>query len=230
MMLSSPPCMGHNLFRWSVLGGVAFLFSLPTPGTFARTLHQEAIAYRAQGYEAQQRGDQSTAFTFYQKATILDPAYAAPQNDLGILLEEAGRLEEAERAYQRALALDPTYLDAHANLAMLDERLGRKEQAIQHWLKRFELGNPEDPWTVRAKERLIEAGLGPILSGDQQINSLEHILKILPSLDEMEEAASRMRADAHAQYQHVVSRELSSHAQSLREFHAVTSEHENWHR
>ena len=229
-MLSSRRCGYDNLFRWSVVGGVAFLLSLPSPIILARTLRQEATAYRAQGYDAQRRGDQPTAFTFYQKAIILDPFYAAPHNDLGILLEAAGRLEEAEHSYQRALELDPTYVDAHANLAMLYERLGRNEQAIDHWLKRFELGNPDDPWTLRAKERLTKAGLGAVISGDQQIESMEHLLETLPALDELQDTAARTRAAAKARYQPVVGKEFSAHAQSLKEFHAVTQEHGDWHR
>jgi len=220
--------MHRNLFR--IVGGVAFLLSLPQPVAFARNLRQEASTYRAQGFEAQRHGDPSTAFTFYQKAIVLDPMYAAPHNDLGILLEESGRLEEAQRSYQRALALDPAYVDAHANLAMLYERRGQQEHAIYHWLKRYELGHPQDPWTLRAKERLIAAGLGPLLEGAQQVNSMQRIFDMLPSLNEMQDAAARARADANATYQLTVDQEFVSHAQSVKEFRAVTSEHGDWQR
>lgn len=227
-MLLSRRCMYHSFFR--IVGGVAFLLNLPQPAAFARHLRQEASAYRAQGYEAQRHGDPATALTFYQKAIVLDPMYAAPHNDLGILLEEAGRVEEAQRSYHRALVLDPTYVDAHANLAMLYERLGQRDQAIYHWLKRYELGHPQDPWTLRAKERLTEAGLGPLLEGAQQVSSIQRVFDLLPSLNAMQDAAARARADANATYQPVVDQEFLSHAQSIKEFRAVTSEHGEWHR
>jgi len=167
---------------------------------------------------------------YYQKAIALDPLYAAPHNDMGILLEETGRLEEAQRSYEHALVIDPDYVDAHANLAILYERLGQNERALYHWLKRYELGHPQDPWTLRAKERLTAAGLGALLEGKQQISSVQRIFDLLPELREMQDAAARARADANATYRPTVDRELRSHAQSLREFHAVTSEQGDWHR
>ena len=182
---------------------LAYLF-LVIPKTFvfaAGTLREEAASYRQQGYDAQQRGDQTTALSLYQKAAALDPAYPTPLNDMGILLEREGRLQEAEQAYQQALAVNPEYVEAHANLAMLYERLGDKEKAIYYWMKRYELGQPSDAGTLRAEERLLALG----------------ILKSHPGL----------KGGLYSR-QRVAAQEFESHLQSMKEFHQVTGAHGDW--
>lgn len=181
--------------------GLACLVFLPNAIAVAAGLRDEAISYRIQGYEAQRRGDKASALSNYQKAAALDPTYPTPHNDAGVLLEEAGRLQEAEQAYQHALSLNPNYLEAHGNLAMLYERMGQKEKAIYHWMKRYQLGDPYDPWTARAEERLVALG----------------VLKNYPGLKG--KIYTRRR---------VVGDELQSQAQSLEEFHAITEEHGDW--
>lgn len=135
---------------------IVLLFAMPLS---ASTLREEAVNYRVEGYEAHRRGDGIGAMTGYKKAAALDPQYATPHNDMGVILEEQGQMEGARDAYQKALLIDPNYLEAHANLAMLYERLGEKEKAIYHWLKRYQLGEPYDSWTTRAEDRLVALGV-----------------------------------------------------------------------
>ena len=193
--------MFRSFIKQTVLAGLAFRLIIPTCPAAASNLREEAITYRIQGYEAQRRGDAGTALSLYQKATALDPSYPTPYNDVGVLLEEQGRLEEAERSYRQALTLNPNYLEAHANLAMLYERMGQKEKAIFHWMKRYQLGDPYDPWTARAEERLVALG----------------VLKTYPGMKGAIYARRRL-----------VDQELQSHAKSLEEFHAVTEEQGDW--
>ena len=181
--------------------GLAFLLILPSATVFAGGLREEAVSYRLQGYEAQRRGDKAEALSFYQKAAALDPTYPTPHNDVGILLEEQGQLDQAEQAYRQALELNPNYLEAHANLAMLYEHTGQKEKAIYHWMKRYQLGDPYDPWTARAEERLVALG----------------VLKTYPGLKGRIYTRRRL-----------VDQELQAHNQSLEEFHAVTEAHDHW--
>ena len=148
-----------------------------------------------QGYERQQQGDWAGALSLYQKAAALDPSYASPQNDLGVAYEEMGRVGDARTAYEQALALDPKFLQAHANLAMLYERIGEKEKAIFHWLKRYQMGEPSDPWTNRAEERLAALG----------------VLQQYPGL----------KGQLYTR-RHRVEQEFEAHEQSLKEYHAIT--------
>ena len=195
------PRMFQRVRTFTAIGLLACQAILSNSVAHAATLREEAMSYRTQGYEAQRRGDKASALSFYQKAAALDPSYPTPLNDAGVLLEEGGRLDEAEQTYKKALELNPNYLEAHANLAMLYERLGKKESAIYHWMKRYQLGDPYDPWTARAEERLIALG----------------VLKTYPGLKGR--IYNRRR---------LVDAEFQSHDQSLEEFHAVTREHGDW--
>jgi len=192
--------MDSTALRRLAVGGVACLLLLPHSRAFSATLRDEAVKYRTEGYERQQKGDGEGALTAYQKAAALDPAYPTPHNDVGVLLEERGEFEEARQSYEKALAVDPNYLGAHANLAMLYERLGEKDKAIYHWLRRHQLGDPTDPWTARAEERLVALGAlqSPGLKG-----------KAVTS-------------------RHVIDQELKAHEQSLDDFHSLTKQRGRW--
>jgi tetratricopeptide (TPR) repeat protein len=193
--------MDKRILRQTALVWVAYLLIIPNTVVGASTLREEAIAYRAKGYESQQTGDKAGALSWYQKAAALDPFYPTPHNDIGVLLEDGGRLEEAERSYLQALSLNPHYLESHANLAMLYERLGQTEKAIDHWMKRYQFGDPYDPWTARAEERLVALG----------------VLETYPGVKGMIYTRRRL-----------VSRAFQAHAQSLEEFRATTEEHGDW--
>ncbi|MBI4355378.1 MAG: tetratricopeptide repeat protein [Candidatus Omnitrophica bacterium] len=125
----------------------------------AQSLANEAVEYRVKGYELQRQGEASAAMANYQKAVAIDPTYAAPHNDLGVLFEVQGEMNRAEAEYQAAIKADPNYLEAYTNLALLYEKLGQKERAIYYWLKRASMGHPLDAWTIRAKERLVAVGV-----------------------------------------------------------------------
>ena len=69
------------------------------------------------------------------------PASSAPrppQNhdtaafNLGVALEDLGRIDDAMGAYAKAIALDPDNADAHYNLAGIYERRGDKAAAVRH--------------------------------------------------------------------------------------------------
>jgi tetratricopeptide (TPR) repeat protein len=52
--------------------------------------------------------------------------------NLGVLLEDSARNDEAIEAYLQALTEDPDFADAHYNLARLYETLGKPQHAIRH--------------------------------------------------------------------------------------------------
>lgn len=115
---------------------------------------QDAREYRKKGYQAQQAGNIETAIVYYKKAIALDPSYATPHNDLGIVYEMKGYLDKALAEYKSAIRINPDFAEAHMNLALLYESMNKIEQAIPHWIKRVELGDPKDPWTKKAWEKL----------------------------------------------------------------------------
>jgi tetratricopeptide (TPR) repeat protein len=176
------------------------------------SLRDEATAYRAQGYEAQSRDDATAAVSWYQKAAELDPAYATPHNDLGVLFEAQGRWKEARRSYERALARRPDYAEAHGNLAMLYERMGRPEDAARHWFKRAEFGGPFDPGAARAEERLKALGLWS-----------------RPSTEPDGSVGSESRGGFREHHRRrVVAEAFAAHAKSLEMFRALTGADGTW--
>ena len=144
--------------RPAVWMAVAIVVSVPGVLS-AQPLANEAVEYRVKGYELQRQGDVTGARANYQKAMAIDPTYATPHNDVGILLEAEGELDRAEEEYRAAIQADPNYLEAYTNLALLHEKRGQKEQAIYYWLRRASMGHPLDAWTIKAKERLIALGV-----------------------------------------------------------------------
>ncbi len=192
--------MGKTALRSAAVGTLACLLFFPHPRVAtAAHLRDEAVSYRQEGYERQRRGDLDGAISAYQKAIDVDPAYAAPFNDLGVIYEQQGQFDAAEQAYEEAIKIDPEYAAAHSNLALLSERLGHKEKAIVHWLKRYQMGEPRDPWTAHAEQRLIALG----------------VLKSYPGLKS--QVFTRRR---------VLEQELAANEKTLRDFRGMTESRE----
>ncbi|MEW6009311.1 MAG: tetratricopeptide repeat protein [Candidatus Omnitrophota bacterium] len=118
------------------------------------SLREQASEYRNKGFEAQIKGDNRTAATFYKKAIEIDPTYSIAYNDLGIVYEKLDLPFDAEEMYKLAIELDPHYLAAYTNLALFYEKRKDYQQAARLWSRRIELGEPTDPWTIKAKEHL----------------------------------------------------------------------------
>ncbi len=74
----------------------------------------------------------------YRRTLEIKPDYAAPLNNLGILLKDSKRLPEAEAAYRRALEIKPDYAEVHNNLGNLlkdSKRLPEAEAAYRRALE-----------------------------------------------------------------------------------------------
>jgi tetratricopeptide (TPR) repeat protein len=75
--------------------------------------------------------DAAAARSAYEHAIAADPAHLNAHVNLGILLHEAGRLEEAERLYRRALAACGDDALLWYNLGALLTDMDRKPEALQ---------------------------------------------------------------------------------------------------
>ena len=73
------------------------------------------------GIKVAQNGLWNEALYRWQKATELDPTYAAAWNNLAIAYEHEGKFEEAKQAYEKALALDPKNLMIRQNYDLFKE-------------------------------------------------------------------------------------------------------------
>ena len=59
------------------------------------------------GVQVAQRGLWREAIYRWERATQLDPTYAAAFNNLAVAYEQDGQLDKARAAYEKALALEP---------------------------------------------------------------------------------------------------------------------------
>jgi superkiller protein 3 len=73
------------------------------------------------GIKVAQNGLWNEALYRWQKATELDPTYAAAWNNLAIAYEHEGKFEEAKKAYEKALELDPKNLMIRQNYDLFRE-------------------------------------------------------------------------------------------------------------
>ena len=59
----------------------------------------------------------------------MDPDFVEAHTNLGMTLQELGRLEEAEASYREATAMQPDYAEAHFNFGIMLKELGRYDDA-----------------------------------------------------------------------------------------------------
>jgi len=73
------------------------------------------------GINVAQRGLWREAIYRWEKATELDPNYAAAFNDLAIAYEHEGQLDKARKAYEKALELEPNNSQIQQNYELFKE-------------------------------------------------------------------------------------------------------------
>ena len=107
-----------------LVAGAAMLSAVPS---FA-DVRSDAKAQVEFGINVAQRGLWREAIYRWQKATELDPTYAAAYNDLAIAYEHEGQLDKARKAYEKALELDPNNTQVRQNYELFKEINDRTTQ------------------------------------------------------------------------------------------------------
>jgi Flp pilus assembly protein TadD len=80
------------------------------------------------GINVAQRGLWREAIYRWEKATELDPTYAAAHNDLAVAYEHEGQLDKARKAYEKAIELDPNNTQVRQNYELFKEINDRTSQ------------------------------------------------------------------------------------------------------
>jgi type IV pilus assembly protein PilF len=95
--------------------------AIVSAGTALADARGDAKAQVEFGINVAQRGLWREAIYRWQKATEIDPTYAAAFNDLAIAYEHEGQLDKARKAYERALELDPNNAQVRQNYELFKE-------------------------------------------------------------------------------------------------------------
>jgi tetratricopeptide (TPR) repeat protein len=103
------------------------------------------------------------------------PNKARPYLNIGQILTNQKRYDEALPNYLKALQINPIFVDAHYNLGVLFDKRGETNKAIQHYRKAVEL----EPDFTKANNNLGVALLKQDLPGEA-ISHFQKALKIDP--------------------------------------------------
>ena len=68
----------------------------------------------------------------FARRSALQPDFAVAQNNLGNVLRDMGKSDEALEEFRRAIEIDPTYPAAQTNLGQMLLDLGQAEEALPH--------------------------------------------------------------------------------------------------
>ena len=76
-----------------------------------------------------QQGHSDEAIGLIERSLELEPERADWHSNLGIVLQDRLRLDDAAAAYRRAIVLDPSHANAHSNLGVVLRALGAIDEA-----------------------------------------------------------------------------------------------------
>ncbi|MBN1942927.1 MAG: tetratricopeptide repeat protein [Phycisphaerae bacterium] len=90
----------------------------------------------------------------FQYAVKLMPGQVEPLNNLGLVFEKVGRLNDAEEWYDKALSLKPESTEVIGNLARIRIRSNRKDKTTQELLSKIVMKDSRPEWISWAKEQI----------------------------------------------------------------------------
>ena len=90
----------------------------------------QPVALHLLGVTAYQEQEHTLAVDLITKALAIQPDYADAHRNLGSVLRDLGRSDEAVASFHAALAIRPDYVDAHTNLGSVLRDLGRLDEAV----------------------------------------------------------------------------------------------------
>lgn len=93
------------------------------------------LIYYNIGLVYQRKGDQDTAFEFYQKSADAYPNHADTHNNLGLILYEKGDKERADFEVRQAIRYEKNHIKAHRNLALFALKDGDLKKAF-FWINK----------------------------------------------------------------------------------------------
>ena len=107
---------------------LAFAVLIATAGTAVAQERGQAKEQVEFGVQVAQRGLWREAIYRWERATQLDPTYAAAFNNLAVAYEQEGQLDKARAAYEKAIALEPNNTLIKQNFDLFKELNDRAAQ------------------------------------------------------------------------------------------------------
>lgn len=95
----------------------------------------------------------------FQTAAKLLPGRADPRVNLGIVMERAGRLDDALSAYASAVECDPSSIAAIQALTSLEVRCEKRTEQTRERLKTIALRGSDESWRGWARDWLVRSGV-----------------------------------------------------------------------
>ena len=89
--------------------------------------HQESLRLAVQYHIA---GDLSEAESIYRQILQTDPNQPEALNLLGLIAQQAGKIDIAVNLIKKATILKPGFTGAHSNLGLALQDLGKREEAF----------------------------------------------------------------------------------------------------
>lgn len=111
--------------RYLALAVALSLVSAVPAWTAQRGEAKEQVEF---GVQVAQRGLWREAIYRWERATEIDPTYAAAFNNLAVAYEQEGELDKARAAYEKAVALEPNNLLIRQNFDLFREINDRTAQ------------------------------------------------------------------------------------------------------
>ncbi len=112
----------------AALGTVIVALALRGPSA-PKPDRERAVQHNELGQDLDRRGERVEARAEFRAATLADPGYPVPWNNLALLALQDGERAEADSLLRRALAADPQYAQAWYNLGFLQEETERPADA-----------------------------------------------------------------------------------------------------
>jgi tetratricopeptide (TPR) repeat protein len=130
------------------------------------------------GYALDSAGPQTRAeaAALYRESIRLTPNDAGPHLNLGLILYQSGKIDEAEREYREAIRCAPRLAEAHHVLGNLLDKADRDEEAVSSYRTALAL-RPADPRTRGNLAAVLES----VGRRDEAIEILKRLVDELPA-------------------------------------------------
>jgi tetratricopeptide (TPR) repeat protein len=153
--------VAHRAGALRVAGVVLLVVGCIFPAEAQGSMDQAAQQAMQQGGEAMAAGNFGAAVTAYSSVTQKLPKFAEGYFNLGLALQQAGRLDDARAALEKALELKPGLRGANLFLGIVDYRQNRFKEAETSLARETEI----DPHSAKA---FMWLGVCRLAEGDAQ--------------------------------------------------------------